>query len=44
MTYLCIEEFKDILEGVGYSEFDGLEEKNKGWFAVKCKKQEGTVA
>ena len=44
MTYLSIEKFKDILEGVGYSEFDGLEEKNKGWFAVKCKKQEGTVA
>jgi ubiquinone/menaquinone biosynthesis C-methylase UbiE len=44
MTYLSIEKFKDILEGVGYSEFDALEEKNKGWFAVKCKKQEGTVA
>ncbi len=40
MTYLSIEEFKDILEGVGYSQFDALEEKNKGWFAVKCKKQE----
>ena len=38
MTYLSIEEFKDILEGVGYSDFDALEEKNKGWFAVKCKK------
>jgi SAM-dependent methyltransferase len=41
MTYLSIEEFRDILEGVGYSDFDALEEKNKGWFAVKCKKQEG---
>jgi SAM-dependent methyltransferase len=39
MTYLSIEEFKNILEGVGFSEFDALEEKNKGWFAVKCKKQ-----
>jgi len=39
MTYLSIEEFREILEGVGYSEFDSLEEKNKGWFAVKCKKQ-----
>jgi ubiquinone/menaquinone biosynthesis C-methylase UbiE len=38
MTYLSIEEFKDILEGVGYSDFDALEEKNKGWFSVKCKK------
>jgi SAM-dependent methyltransferase len=39
MTYLSIEEFRDLLEGVGYSEFDALEEKNKGWFAVKCKKR-----
>jgi len=38
MTYLCIEEFKDILEGVGYSDFAALEKKDKGWFAVKCKK------
>lgn len=38
MTYLGIEEFRDVLESVGYSEFDALEEKNKGWFAVKCKK------
>jgi hypothetical protein len=30
MTYLSIEEFKDSLGGVGYSEFDALEEKNKG--------------
>ena len=44
MAYLSIEEFKDILEGVGYSEFDALEEKNTGWFAVKCKKQEGAAA
>ena len=41
MTYLSIEEFREVLEGVGYSQFDALEEKNKGWFAVKCKKQEG---
>jgi ubiquinone/menaquinone biosynthesis C-methylase UbiE len=40
-TYLSIEEFREVLEGVGYSEFDALEEENKGWFAVKCKKQEG---
>jgi len=40
MTYLIIEEFKDILEGVGYSDFDAFEEKDKGWFAVKCKKGE----
>ena len=39
MTYLSIEEFREVLEGVGYSQFDALEEKNKGWFAVKCKKQ-----
>ncbi|MBN1125668.1 MAG: class I SAM-dependent methyltransferase [Sedimentisphaerales bacterium] len=38
MTYLSIEEFREVLEGVGYSEFDALEETNKGWFAVKCKK------
>ena len=44
MTYLSIEEFRDILEGVGYSEFDALEEKKKGWFAVKCKKQGGASA
>jgi SAM-dependent methyltransferase len=44
MTYLSIAEFKEILEGVGYSDFDALEEKKKGWFAVKCKKQEGTSA
>jgi SAM-dependent methyltransferase len=44
MTYLSIEEFKDILEGVGYSKFDALEEKNRGWIAVKCKKQEAAAA
>ncbi len=44
MTYLSIEEFQEELEGVGYSQFDALEEKNKGWFAVKCKKQEGNTA
>jgi len=44
MTYLSIEEFRDVLEGAGYSEFDALEEKKKGWFAVKCRKQEGGVA
>jgi SAM-dependent methyltransferase len=44
MTYLSIEELREVLEGVGYSEFDALEKKNKGWFAVKCKKQEGATA
>ena len=44
MTYLRIEELRDVLEGVGYSEFDALEEKNKGWFAVKCRKREGGAA
>ena len=39
MTYLSIEEFREVLEGIGYSQFDALEEKNKGWFAVKCKKR-----
>ena len=38
MTYLSIEELKNILKDVGFSEFDALEEKKKGWFAVKCKK------
>ena len=38
MTYLSVEEFRDILEGAGFSEFDALEEKNKGWLAVKCRK------
>jgi len=37
MTYLSIEEFQEALEGVGYSEFSAFEEKNRGWFAVKCK-------
>jgi len=41
MTYLSIEEFREVLEGVGFSEFDALEEKKKGWFAVKCMKKEG---
>ena len=40
MTYLSIEEFREVLEGVGFSEFDALEEKKKGWFAVKCIKKE----
>jgi len=44
MTYLGIEEFQEVLEGVGYSEFDALEKKNTGWFAVKRKKQEGDTA
>ena len=38
MTYLSIEEFQEALEGAGFSEFEAFEEKNKGWFAVKCKK------
>jgi hypothetical protein len=44
MTYLSIEELRGVLEDVGYSEFDALEKKNKGWFAVKCKKQKGGTA
>jgi len=44
MTYLSIEELQEVLEGVGYSKFDALEQKNKGWFSVKCKKQEGGTA
>jgi ubiquinone/menaquinone biosynthesis C-methylase UbiE len=43
MTYLSIEELREALEDVGYSEFDALEEENKGWFAVKCRKQEGNA-
>ena len=44
MTYLSIEEFREVLEGVGYSEFEALEQENKGWFAVKCRKQAGGAA
>lgn len=40
MTYLSIKELREILEGAGYLEFDAFEEKKKGWFAVKCRKQE----
>ncbi|MBN2007238.1 MAG: class I SAM-dependent methyltransferase [Anaerolineae bacterium] len=40
MTYLSIEEFREILESAGYSDFVAHEEKKKGWFAVICKKQE----
>lgn len=39
MTYLSIEELRESLEGVGYAEFNALEEKSKGWFAVKCVKK-----
>ena len=39
MTYLSIEEFREVLEGVGFSEFDAFEEETKGWFAVTCRKQ-----
>lgn len=43
MTYLSIEELRESLEGVGFAEFNALEEKSKGWFAVKCvKKKEPT--
>ena len=38
MAYLSIEELREMLEAAGFSEFDALEKKNKGWFAVKCKK------
>jgi ubiquinone/menaquinone biosynthesis C-methylase UbiE len=40
MKYLSIEEFREVLEGVGFSEVDALEEKKKGWFAIKCRKRE----
>ena len=43
MTYLSIEEFREVLEGVGFSEFDALEEEKKGWFAVKCTKEGGST-
>jgi SAM-dependent methyltransferase len=44
MTYLSIEELRGVLEGVGFSELDALEEKKKGWFAVKCRKRKGCSA
>ena len=44
MTYLSVEELRGVLEGVGFSEFDALEEKKKGWFAVKCRKRKGCSA
>jgi ubiquinone/menaquinone biosynthesis C-methylase UbiE len=44
MTYLSIEELREVLEGAGFSEFDAHEEEKKGWFAVKCRKQEGGTA
>ena len=44
MTYLSIEEFREVLEAAGYAQFDALEEKNKGWLAVKCRKQGGSTA
>ena len=40
MTYLGIDEFREALEGVGFSAFEALEKKNKGWFAVKCRNRE----
>jgi SAM-dependent methyltransferase len=44
MTYLSIEELREALEGVGFSEFDACEEEHKGWFAVKCRRHEGGTA
>jgi SAM-dependent methyltransferase len=44
MIYLSIEEFRDILESVGFSEFDAFEEKKKGWFCVRCIKPERNTA
>lgn len=44
MAYLNIEEFREVLEGAGFSEIGALEEKKKGWFAVKCKKKRGGTA
>jgi hypothetical protein len=40
MIYLSIEELEDILGSVGFSEFDAIEEKKKGWFCVRCIKPE----
>jgi SAM-dependent methyltransferase len=40
MTYLSIEELRGVLEGVGFSEFDAMEEEKKGWFAVKCRRKD----
>jgi ubiquinone/menaquinone biosynthesis C-methylase UbiE len=38
MTYQSIEELREVLKGAGYSEFEALEDPDKGWFAVKCRK------
>jgi ubiquinone/menaquinone biosynthesis C-methylase UbiE len=38
MTYQSIEELRELLESAGYSEFEALEDADKGWFAVKGKK------
>jgi SAM-dependent methyltransferase len=44
MIYLSIEEFRDILGSVGFSEFDAFEEKEKGWICVRCIKPERSTA
>ena len=44
MIYLSIEEFRDILGSVGFSEFNAFEEKKKGWFCVICTKPERSTA
>lgn len=38
MPYLSIEELRDVVGSAGYSGCEALEEADKGWFAVKCKK------
>lgn len=38
MPYLSTEELRDVLQSAGYSGSEALEEADKGWFAVKCKK------
>jgi SAM-dependent methyltransferase len=43
MTYLGIDELRGLLEGAGFSECEAHEEEKKGWFAVKCRRQEGRV-
>ena len=44
MTYLSIEELREVLESVGFSECDAREEEHKGWFAVTCRRHEGGTA
>jgi ubiquinone/menaquinone biosynthesis C-methylase UbiE len=38
MANLSIEELRALLESAGYSEFEALEDANRGWFAVRGRK------